>query len=165
MSDGRGNVELASVLDVESDIDGGEDSGVPLLLLDTPGLVGVLSCECKVVDGDALEQRELDGVSADTDLLDLLEVDSHGRDELVDCVDKDLVRDIGTHVDAEREVVHDVGTGQGVAFCDGGRDDLPGLQLYGVSPRTTGSDIEGYSITHCFFLLIQPNKDFFSSFG
>ena len=160
--DRGGNQKLASVLDVESDVDGGERSRIPLLLLDSAGLVGVLPGESQVVHGDALEQRELDGVSADAHPLDLVEVDVEGGDQFVHSVHQDLVGHLGSHVDAEREVVHDVGTRERVALGDRCGQDLPGLELHSMSPGTAGSDVQRYSVAHSFLLLSLSRKDFFS---
>ena len=163
--DRRRDQQLASVLDVESDIHCGERSRIPLLLLDSPGLVGVLAGEGEVVNGDPLEQGELDGVTADAHPLDLVEVDSHGGDQLVHGVDQDLVGDVRSDVDAERQVIHDVGTRERVALGYGCGDDLSRLKLHSVSSGTAGTDIEGYSIAHSFFLLSLSRKDFFSFFS
>ena len=142
MPDGWGYVEFASILDVESHIDSGEDSCVPLLLLDSPGLVGVLASECEIIDGDSLEQGELDGVTADTDLFDLVEVHTQLGDQFVDCVHQDLVSDIRTEVDTECKVIHDVRTGERVALSDCSGQDLPVGEVHSMSPGTTGSDIQ-----------------------
>ena len=160
--DRGGNQKLASVLDVESDVDGGERSCVPLLLLDPACLVRVLSCEREVVDGYALEQRELDRVSANAHPLDLVEVDAEGGDKFVHSVDQNLVGHLGSDIDAERQMVHDVGTRERVALGDGSRDDLAGLELDRMPPGTAGSDVQRYSIAHSFLLLSLSRKDFFS---
>ena len=140
--DRRGDQKLAPVLDVESDVDRGERSRVPLLLLDTARLVGVLAGEGEVVHRDPLEQGQLDGVAADADPLDLVQVYAEGGDQFVYGVYQDLVGHLGSDVDAEREVVHDVGSRERVALCDGCRQDLPGLELYSMPSSTAGSDVQ-----------------------
>ncbi len=162
--DGRGDEKLASVLDVESDVHGGEDSRIPLLGLDAPRLVGVLAGEGQVVDGNPLEQGQLDGVPADADPLDLLEVDSEGPDQLVLGVDQDLVGHVRSDVDAEREMVHDVGTRERVTLGHSGRQDPAVLQVDGVGPATAGPYVYRYSVTHRVFLLSLSKKEGFFSF-
>ena len=165
VSDRGRDQQLASVPDVESDVNGGEGACVPLLLLNPPGLVGVLAGEGEVVDRDALEEGQLDGVPADAHPVDLVQVDPHGGDQFVHGVYEDLVRGLRPHVDAERQVVHDVRTGEGVALCDRRGDDLPRVELDGMPSGSAGSDVQRYSVSHCFFLLSLSRKDVFSFFS
>ena len=126
--------------------------------------MGVLAGEGQVVDGDALEQGQLDRVPADADPLDLIQVDAEGPDQLVLGVDQDLVGHVRSDVDAEREMVHDVGTRERVTLGDRGREDPAVFQVDGVGPAPAGPYVYRYSVTHCVFLLSLSKKEGFFSF-
>jgi len=112
--DGRRDEHLdLGVQTGDPDRSGGGRVGGPVWADDTEGLQLVLSSEREVADLDVLEQGELDGVTADRDLPDVLQllcpVEGH---EVVHRLHDDLVPDIRTHVHPIVKVVHDVSTGK-----------------------------------------------------
>ena len=90
----------------------------------------------------------MDRVTADADLLDLVLVDPEGVDNLVLRVHQDPVRDVVPYVYAERQMIHDVGTGQRVALRGDRRDDPPIGKVDGMCPGPAGTYVYGDSVSH-----------------
>jgi hypothetical protein len=70
-------------------------------------------------------------------------------DEVGDRVHDDLMADIGTVLQPEVKVIHDVGPWQGVAHCNCGRYDLSVLrEVHEVAAIATSADIQSDAISH-----------------
>ena len=86
---------------------------------DTEAVELVLSRECEIAHFDILEERKLNGVSADGQLGDLRQfVLAVKTDQIVDGLSDDLVGDLSSGIHPEVHVIHDVRSGERVSGCN-----------------------------------------------
>ena len=146
--DGGRDGDLRSVHPLESEGLGGDDRAVPLGRRDAQALEGVLPGVGQVADLDVLEERELERIPADADLLHLGEVDVELGEQLVRRLDDEPVGHILAGFHGEVHVVYDVHPRDGVAFRYRGPDGLLGVQVDGLASQSAGSDVQGYPVSH-----------------
>ncbi len=77
-----------------------------------------LACIGQVSKLNLLEKGKLDRITTDSDAYDLISFDPQVVDNSIDCLNHYFVGPIKTHINSKMKMVHDIGTGEGMAGCN-----------------------------------------------